>query len=182
MSVSSSLRNELENFFNKHRFQEFKWIDPKEIVVSHWVRMKCEFGCEDYGGASCPPNLPSVSECEELFQEYTDAWIFRFTKTGASPEELDSWSAQIKKHLLDLERDVFLQGYVKVFLLSIGICSVCSDCVNNKADCRQKELARPTPEGMAVDVFSTVSKVGYPIKVLMDKLEEINRYAILLVQ
>lgn len=182
MSLMNKAAKEFENLFSKQGFQEFKWIDPKEIVVSHWVRMKCEFGCEDYGGASCPPNLPSVSECKELFKEYTDAWIFRFTKNDTPPEELDSWLEHTKKQLLDLERDVFLQGNVKTFLLSIGICSICGECVKDKADCKNKNLARPTPEGMAVDVFSTVSKVGFPIKVLKDHSEEINRYAILLVQ
>ncbi|MFW9974220.1 MAG: DUF2284 domain-containing protein, partial [Candidatus Thorarchaeota archaeon] len=79
---------DLEGLFTKYEFTEFKWIDPKEIVVSQWVRMKCEFGCEDYGNASCPPNLPSVSECQKFFHEYTDAWIFRFTTIGEPSEEL----------------------------------------------------------------------------------------------
>jgi len=34
---------------------------------------------------------------------------------------------------------------------------------------------------MAIDVFSTVRKLGYPIEVLKDYSEEMNRYAILLV-
>ncbi|MFW9975451.1 MAG: DUF2284 domain-containing protein, partial [Candidatus Thorarchaeota archaeon] len=87
-----------------------------------------------------------------------------------------------KNQLLSLERDVFLRGYVKAFLLSIGNCEVCRECVNTREDCKNKRKARPTPEGLAVDLFSTVSKVGFPIKVLRDHFEEINRYAILLVQ
>jgi hypothetical protein len=34
---------------------------------------------------------------------------------------------------------------------------------------------------MAVDVFSTVRKIGYPIQVLSDYDQEMNRYAVLLV-
>ncbi|MFW9848325.1 MAG: DUF2284 domain-containing protein [Candidatus Thorarchaeota archaeon] len=172
----------MEKLFEQYEFQEFKWIDPKEIVVSQWVRMKCEFGCPDYGNASCPPNLPSVSNCQKFFREYTDAWIFRFTTTEENPESLDHWLDGIKSQLLTLERDIFLQGYVKAFLLSIGNCTLCGECVANRADCKHKKRARPTPEGMAVDLFSTVSRVGYPLEVLKDHSAEINRYAILLVQ
>ncbi len=145
--------------------------------------MKCNFGCEDYGGASCPPNLPSVSESRMFFKEYNDAWIFRFTRESGEPsEEYKSWLEQVKRDLLKLEREVFLEGYVKTFLLTVGNCSLCSECVNNRADCKHKNLARPAPEGMGVDLFSTVSKLGLPIKVLKDRSEIVNRYAILLVQ
>jgi hypothetical protein len=43
-------------------------------------------------------------------------------------------------------------------------------------------MARPTPESMAVDVFATVRKIGYPIDVLYDTSQEMNRYAFLLVE
>jgi len=35
---------------------------------------------------------------------------------------------------------------------------------------------------MAIDVFATVRKLGYPIEVLKDYSEEMNRYAILLIE
>ena len=51
----------LETLFSDHKFSDFKWIDPKEIVVAQWVRMKCMFGCSEYGqNTSCPPNVPSL--------------------------------------------------------------------------------------------------------------------------
>jgi hypothetical protein len=42
--------------------------------------------------------------------------------------------------------------------------------------------ARPSPESMAVDVFSTVRQVGYPIEVLSDYAQAMNRYAFLLLE
>ena len=58
------MKIDLEEKFLEKGFDDFKWIDPKKIVVSQWVRMKCIFGCWEYGrNASCPPNTPSVSEC-----------------------------------------------------------------------------------------------------------------------
>ena len=53
-------RENLEALFAKHGVDDYRWIDPKDIVVAQWVRMKCMFGCGSYGrNASCPPNLPS---------------------------------------------------------------------------------------------------------------------------
>jgi len=36
---------ELETLFAQHGYAEYKWIDPADMVVSQWVRMKCTFGC-----------------------------------------------------------------------------------------------------------------------------------------
>ena len=47
--------------------------------------------------------------------------------------------------------------------------------------CKHPKQSRPTPEGMAVDLFTTVKQIGYPIKVLKDYSEEMNRYAILMI-
>jgi hypothetical protein len=43
-------------------------------------------------------------------------------------------------------------------------------------------MARPTPESMAMDVFATVRKIGYPIDVLYDTSQQMNRYAFLMIE
>jgi hypothetical protein len=43
-------------------------------------------------------------------------------------------------------------------------------------------MSRPTPESMAMDVFATVRKLGYPIDVLYDYSQEMNRYAFLFIE
>jgi predicted metal-binding protein len=43
-------------------------------------------------------------------------------------------------------------------------------------------MARPCPEALAVDVFSTVRRAGFPIEVLTEYNQEMNRYALLLVE
>jgi predicted metal-binding protein len=43
-------------------------------------------------------------------------------------------------------------------------------------------MARPAPEALAVDVYSTVRKVGYPIHVLSEYSETMDRYAFLLIK
>ncbi len=178
-----SNRKQLEELFLKHGFEDFTWINPQNIVVSQWVRMKCLFGCEEYGSnACCPPNTPSVDECRGFFREYDEGVVFHFVKRVEKPEERHEWIRSINEKLLSLEREVFLTGNPKTFLLFGGSCSMCKECPRERVACNNKRSARPPPEAMAIDVFSTVTQLGYPIEVLRDYEEAMNRYAFLLVR
>lgn len=175
-------RNDLESKFLKSGFSDFKWIDPKKIIVSQWVRMKCTFGCPEYGrNASCPPNTPSVPECEKFLQEYKEAVVFRFPKKVDKPEDRHAWTKKVNLSLLGLEREVFLSGHRKAFLLVMDSCGLCEQCTADRKTCKQPRLSRPTPEALAIDVFATVRQIGYPIEVLRDYAETMNRYAIMLI-
>ena len=176
-------RQKLERLFYKYGYRDFKWIKAEEIRVSEWVRFKCMYGCDSYGRkGSCPPNNPSVSECREFFDNYREVAIIHFEKRFENPATRHKWSKGVNKKLLKLEREVFLMGYYKAFLLFIGECSFCKECASSRTDCKNPEDSRPSPEGLAVDVFATVRSAGYPIEVVKDYREKINRYAFLLVE
>jgi len=176
-------RKKVEEKFLAHNFKDFKWIDPKDIVTSHWVRMKCMFGCDEYGKtATCPPNLPSVSECEKFFQEYREAVIFHFEKKVPKPEDRFAWTRKVNLKLLKLEREIFLSGYKKAFLLFMDSCNICDECPGVKEKCKEPELSRPSPEAMCIDVFATVRQLDYPIEVLSDYTQKMNRYAFLMIE
>ena len=180
---SAKERGMLEKLFRDHGCKDFRWIDPKKIVVSQWVRMKCTFGCGNYGkNACCPPNIPSVEECGRFFREYTDAVVFHFEKKLAKPDDRHKWSKGINAKLSQLEREVFTSGYERAFLLFMDSCSLCAECSGRREECKHLKSARPSPEAMAVDVFSTVRKVGYPIEVLSDYSKTTNRYAFLMIE
>jgi predicted metal-binding protein len=173
----------LEALFHEHKFTDFRWIDPKDIVVAQWVRMKCRFGCNEYGkNACCPPNTPSIEECERFFREYRTAAIFHFTKAVDKPEDRHAWTRGINEALLKLEQTVFLAGRVKAFMLFMDSCALCAKCVSSRAECKKPKLARPGLDAMGIDVFSTVLKAGYPIEVLSDYRQQMNRYALLLIE
>ncbi|MHA2156734.1 MAG: DUF2284 domain-containing protein [Candidatus Hodarchaeales archaeon] len=92
-----SFKQDLEDIFREKGFDDFKWIDPKKIVVARWVRMKCTFGCPDFGqNASCPPNTPSIKECKKFFQEYEESVIFHIEKQFEDPEERHKWLKTIQ--------------------------------------------------------------------------------------
>lgn len=156
-------RSQLERIFLEHHLTDFRWIDPANIVVAEWVRFKCTWGCRSFGArANCPPNAPSMDESRRFFEGYNLAAVFHFTKTVLGPEEMSEWTKGVNGMLLSAERSVFLAGYNKAFALYMA--------------------SRPVPEALGVDVFTTVRKVGYPIAVLTDPEQEMNRYGFLLVE
>src|SRR5512139_3003099 len=175
-------KKELEKIFRKHGFADFRWLDPRKIVVAHWPRLKCLYGCGEYGRtAACPPNVPPVDECAAFFREYRRAAVFHFEKSVAKPEDRFAWTRRVNLKLVKLEREVFLAGHEKAFLLFMDSCNICPECAGERGACLQPRLARPTPEALAVDVFATVRALGYPIDVLSRRDQPMNRYAFLLV-
>ena len=173
----------LEDIFHTHGLEDFKRLDPRKIIVSTWVRMKCRFGCDEYGRtAACPPEVPSVDDCRLFFQEYEAAAVFHFQKSVAKPEDRFDWTRSVNRGLLEVEREVFLAGYPKAFLLFLDSCNLCPECAGRAEACRLPEQARPTPEALAIDVFATVSRIGYPIQVLKEYSQPMDRYAFLLIE
>lgn len=161
---------------------DFRWIDAKNIAVAQWVRMKCAYGCGNFGKkACCPPNGPTIDECRDFVSGYERAIVFHFPKKVEKPEDRHSWTPGVNRRLLEAERAVFLAGFHKAFLTFIDSCHMCNDCQPRKEDCNNKKQSRPAPEAIGIDVFATVRSVGYPIEVLTNYGQEMNRYAILFV-
>jgi predicted metal-binding protein len=182
MDFTPQRKVDLDRIFHQLGYLDYKWIDPRRIVVAQWVRMKCMFGCGEYGrSGACPPHTPSVAECERFFNEYRQAVILHVDGTMEKPEDRHAWSARINAKLLELEREVFLAGFERAFLLFMDSCGFCKDCAGDRRSCKQPRMARPAPEAMAVDVYSTVRRFGFPIAVRTDYHQKMDRYAFLLV-
>jgi predicted metal-binding protein len=181
-ALSQEQRSALEALFRDHGYEDYQWLDPAEIVVAQWVRMKCTFGCPNYGRkAACPPQTPAVEECRRFFQEYRAAVVFHLRVRFDHPPDRFAWYKKATLDLAKLERRVFLAGYEKAFFLLLGGCSLCRECAGERASCKHPELARPSPEAMAVDVYSTVRKLGYPIAVRTGMTQAMDRYLFLMV-
>jgi len=176
-------KEKLEEIFHNHGFSNFKWIDPKDIEVSYWVRFKCKFACDYYGERSnCPPNTPPVDKCKQFFREYSKAVIFHIRKTLEGSEEKGDWYKKINSSLRNIEKDVFLQNYPKAIMFPIGDCNLCDSCEADRKKCNHKQKSRPVPDAMAVDLFKTAEKYNFSIRTLSNYDEEMNRYAILMVE
>jgi len=176
-------RKSIEKILAENNYHDFKWISGKDIVVKHWVRFKCMFGCPSYGNNnSCPPEVPNIDDCRALFLEYEQIAVIHFTTQLGNPDDRAKWSRKINNKLSKLERAVFLSGCHKAFLLFMDECHICFVCEGTiRSDCKNMKSARPTAEGLGVDVFTTVRSIGYSIEVLSDYQQEMNRYAFLLV-
>lgn len=162
-------------------FDDRVWVEPVTMIVSQWVRMKCMFGCPDYGrNASCPPNVPSVPECREFFSEYSHAVLIHLV-CDVPAEARKEWYRSKQKALLDAEKHIFLSGHERTFLLSFDNCDLCDECVPLPLNCRFPYSRRPTMEAFAIDVYSSVRQHGYSISVKKDPTEPADRFALLLV-
>lgn len=174
-------KKEIEKIFSKISISDYKWIKAKDIKVANWVRVKCKFGCADYGLSVCPPNVPEVNECKAFFSEYENAILIRFNFHANKNEYPKDYSKQLTTKLLNLERHIFLLGFQKAFIFNQTCCGVCNTCVNNRLDCKNLSKSRPSMEAFAIDVFDTVRNAGFDIKVIDKKESDINRYALLMI-
>ena len=176
-------RSKIESMIREHGYDDFRWISGKDVVVSQWPRFKCMFGCPTYGKkGTCPPSVPSVEECREFFREYKQIAVIHLKKKLDDPEDRKDWSKKTNIDLLKVERGAFLLGHQKAFLLFMDECRICEDCPGSRIECKNLPLARPCPEALGVDVFSTVRKLEFSIEVLTDYKQEMNRYSFLMIE
>ena len=170
-----------ERIIRLRGFTDHKWLAPRDdIIVAQWVRFRCQFGCGDYGKTgSCPPAAPSVDECRNMIYEYANAVIIHFNMRSPSPD--DKYKSM--SELLDLEREIFLAGYYKTFLLQYADCCFCDPCVSGgfREKCVNKTKCRPSVDAMGIDMFQTARNAGYHIEVLQNRNDIQDRFAILLV-
>ncbi|HDQ92852.1 MAG TPA: DUF2284 domain-containing protein [Synergistetes bacterium] len=162
-------------------FADYLWVSPSAMMVSQWVRMKCMFGCPHYGkNASCPPNVPSVLECRELLSEYSMAVLIHLVCDIPS-EGRKEWCRRSQMELVEAEKQIFLAGYERAFLLSFDNCNLCDECVPSPSECHHPYMRRPTMEAFAIDVYSSVRKLGYEVSVRRSPEDPEDRFALMLV-
>jgi predicted metal-binding protein len=127
-------------------------------------------------------SAPEIPSGREFFSEYSTAALFHIEKSVSKPEDRFAWSREVNRNLLKLEREVFLAGWNKAFLLFMDECRLCDKCAGSRLECKNPKEAMPSPESLSVDLFATVRKQGYSIAVLNDYKQVMNRYALLLVE
>jgi len=94
--VQDSL-NDLSRLAIKLGAADAKSIKADDIVVSDWVRLKCQYGCDGYGKRlTCPPYSPKPEEFRGILESYESAMLLRFeagrpTTIGEAP--IGPWSS-----------------------------------------------------------------------------------------
>ena len=148
-----------------------KVIDPKSIVVRDWVRLKCQYGCGNYGKSlTCPPYSPTPEQTRKTLKGYSRAILMRVRDETIATHDM----------IAKLERHVFLSGYHSAFGLVAGPCERCEEC--NLQHCVYPRLARPSLESSGIDVYATARKNGFYIEVVKTRRQKPTYFGLLLVQ
>jgi len=94
-------------------------MDPRGIVVAQWARMKCMFGCKNYGKCgTCPPNVPPVAESQAFFKGYRRGAVFHFSKGVDRPEDRLRGRERSIRSSLSWSAKSFFQGITRPFSCS----------------------------------------------------------------
>lgn len=148
-----------------------RWLHGKVYKFSPGVRgtrLKCMWGCPGWGKCKCQ-DLISFDDAVRTVKKYNKILLLHTHD----------------KHLLykiamEVERKAFLDG--NYFAFSLSECLNCAECATPETrPCNNPKARRPSEHFMGIDVYSTVRKLGLPIKVVQSKEEEQNRYTFVLI-
>jgi len=141
-----------------------KLIHTREIVVDERVRYQCCYsGCREYGKRlMCPPYTLNVDDFKRVLNSYYLALLIQLTGSIKNMDnwepETDSWGLKLHDIVYRLEKKAFGLGFPFAAGLIGGHCKLCDKCPverDNNAMCLHREKARPSMEGMGIDVLST---------------------------
>ncbi len=91
-------------------------------------------------------------------------------------EHRHKWSRKINTKPVNLEREVFpAAGCERAFVLFMDSCCFFKECSGDRETCGEPLTARPAPEAIAVDVYSTVRPFGFPIDVRTEYDQKMDR-------
>ena len=142
-----------------------KKVDIASVKLAAWPRMKCQFGCPNYGKTlCCPPYTPELPFMKQFIGEYKNGIIIQYTVT-LTEEDCKDWTKVdtgvtngLLEVLLKVERSAMLKNYYKAFALKAGRCRLCETC--NLKHCVHPLEARPSLEACGIDVRSEERRVG----------------------
>jgi len=154
------------------------------VVTAAWTRFKCQFGCPGYdSNYCCPPHTPTAEKTREIIACYRRAILFHFEVSGISKGYacFKDWKKHFKA-LLDIEKEMFKDGFYKTLVFLAGPCLLCRRCEKLEgAPCKFPELARPSMEGCGIDVYQTARNNGFQIEPLREKGEDQDVFCLMLV-
>lgn len=158
MDKINHVLREIEEEWKRDNLLEMKVIPTYKIMLGKWVRMKCQYGCENFKKSwSCPPAVPNGEDVRKALMEYKYALLLRFRTTEV--EELK----KLQRPMLYIEKKLLNSGFYKVFSLFPGACAFCKSCVYPKK-CKFPGLSRPSIESFGIDMFMTARNCGIDLE------------------
>jgi len=161
----------VESLVREHEPEGVARVSPGDVVTAEWVRMKCQFGCGGYAMClTCPPHSPTPQQTRRMLDEYGTAYLIWW---GANHRD--------RRELAEIEREVFLMGHYRAFVMPSGPCGLCRPCSLDRP-CKYPHLARPAMEACGIDVYETARRAGFPLQVATCHDDTPNFYSLLLVE
>lgn len=149
-----------------------RFVAPSSVVTAEWVRLKCQFGCDEYGQhLTCPPHSPTPSTTRKVLDEYTTLLLVH----------LPGDSTRLRALMAELERETFLMGFHKAWAMPVGPCRLCKSCPM-KVPCANPFKSRPPMEACGIDVYQTARNNGFQIEVITSHDQTPDYFALLLVE
>lgn len=174
--IDDELQEKLTKISNDYGNFKFEFIATDSIVVEPWTRLKCQFGCPNYGKTLvCPPYTPKAEEFMEMLNSYKTAILFE-----VSLSSIDDDIGGISKIAVDIENACARLGYYKAFGMGAGPCKICDEC--NLDECKYPQKARPSGEACGVDIHKTIENNGYDILGIDKKNNSYFCYGIVLLE
>ena len=87
----------------------------------------------------------------------------------------------LERIVADLEREIFLDGYYKVFGMAAGPCELCKSC-ETKKPCKHPHEARPAMEACGIDVYTTARNNGFELNVVTSKDDLCSLLSLLVIE
>jgi len=161
-------------------FEGARVIDPHSVVTAEWVRVKCQFGCPGFGMTlCCPPFSPTPEATRKILDSYRKAILLHQQIKHA--EKRREITKNFNGMIVDLELEIFLDGYFKAWSMGSGPCRLCREC-DTQSSCKHGYRARPSMEACGIDVFTTARQNGFPIEVVRSQGDIQNIYGLILVE
>lgn len=178
------IKKDLQKYCDKavgFGFTHAKVIDPSSVVTAWWVRMKCQFGCPGFGrNYCCPPDTPTPDQTRQVIDGYKRAILFHMESRPAEGRHENR--RQAFRKVVELEQELFKDGYYKSLVYIAGACKLCKECGKLKGTpCSNGFMARPSMEASGIDVFQTARNNGFFIQTLKTQDETMNNYCLMLV-
>jgi len=151
--------------------EDARIIPTKSIMLGHWVKLQCQFGCPHFATRfTCPPLTPSCDDTSDILMDYKKALIIRTRKAG-----------QVREIVLSLESRFKSHGMHKAFALCALPCDLCEVCTI-ETSCKHPTQARPTLQACGIDVPQTFSHTGWEVQPFESPCSEAFPFGMVLMQ
>ncbi|MBF7097072.1 DUF2284 domain-containing protein [Alkalibacter mobilis] len=142
----------LEEAFVKMGYDEFKELEPSEIIFSQDVFDQCKKNtCGSFGkNHACPPNAGTETERKQRVLQYEKGYMISKIVPIRNRKEMMESMEIVENCTKELRK--ILRGE-KALVMGAGPCTVCNECTALMGDeCRFPDRIQYSMEGSGIDV------------------------------